>query len=209
MIITISREFGSGGRELGKRLSEALKIPCFDKEIIEIIAKEQGLDEGYVSSLSEKSIQSAYPLTIGHRFSYTPSYVTKQAIQVAVEQCKVIERFAEQGDCIIIGRCADILLKKYKPFNIFVYASTEAKLQRCIDRSPADEHLTRAEIEKRMKQIDKNRANQRGFFTDTQWGAKENYHLCINTSDVRIKMIVPLVTEYVRMWFSEKDMRNE
>lgn len=204
MIITISREFGSGGRELGKRLSEALKIPCFDKEIVEIIAKEKGFDERYVSRLSEKSIQAAYPLTIGHRFSYTPDYVTKQAIQVAVEQCKVIERFAKQGDCIIIGRCADILLKEYKPFNIFVYASKESKMQRCIERSPADEHFTRGEIEKKMKQIDKNRAGQRGFFTDTRWGAKENYHLCINTSGVRIKMLVPLVVDYVRMWFSEK-----
>lgn len=204
MIITISREFGSGGRELGKRLSEALEIPCFDKEIIEIIAKEKGLDERYVSSLSEKSIQAAYPLTIGRRFSYTPDYVTKQAIEVAVEQCKIIERFAKQEDCITIGRCADVLLKKYKPLNIFVYADRKSKLQRCMEHSSADEHFTRGEIEKKMKQIDKNRAGQRGFFTDTRWGAKENYHLCINTSGVRIKMLVPLVADYVRMWFSEK-----
>lgn len=205
MIITISREFGSGGRELGKRLSEALEIPCFDKEIIEIIAKEKGLDAGYVSSLSEKNVQAAYPLTIGRRFSCTPDYVTKQAIQVAVEQCKVIKRFAKQGDCIIVGRCADVLLKEYQPFNIFVYADRESKIQRCIERSPADEHFTRREIEKKMKQIDKNRASQRGFFTDTRWGAKENYHLCINTSGVSIKRLVPLAADYARMWFSEKE----
>lgn len=71
-IITISREFGSGGRELGKRLAEALHIPCYDHEIIEMIAKENGFNEDYVAHVSEKSIEAAYPLTIGHRFGVTP-----------------------------------------------------------------------------------------------------------------------------------------
>ena len=71
-IITISREFGSGGRELGKRLAEALHIPCYDHEIIEMIAKENGFNEDYVAHVSEKSIEAAYPLTIGHRFGVPP-----------------------------------------------------------------------------------------------------------------------------------------
>ena len=71
-IITISREFGSGGRELGKRLAEALHIPCYDHEIIEMIAKENGFNEDYVAHMSEKSIEAAYPLTIGHRFGVPP-----------------------------------------------------------------------------------------------------------------------------------------
>ncbi len=83
MIITISREFGSGGRELGKRLSDALHLPCYDNEIIEMISKEHGLDAGYVARVSENSLRAAYPLTIGRRFSI-PYKVMEQSIMVAV-----------------------------------------------------------------------------------------------------------------------------
>ena len=94
MIITISREFGSGGRELGKRLSNVLEIPCYDKEIIQMIAEKQGFDEQYVSHISEKNLQAAYPRTIGCRFTMTPHPVTKQAVTIAVEQQKIIKTFA-------------------------------------------------------------------------------------------------------------------
>ena len=139
MIITISREFGSGGRELGKRLSNVLEIPCYDKEIIQMIAEKQGFDEQYVSHISEKNLQAAYPRTIGCRFTMTPHPVTKQAVTIAVEQQKIIKTFAEQGDCIMIGRCADVILKEYNPFNIFVYADMDTKLKRCIERAPKGE----------------------------------------------------------------------
>lgn len=93
MIITISREFGSGGRELGKRLSETLQIPCYDKEIIALIAKEQGLDERYLTHISEKGFQASYPLTIGRRFAMTPHPVTQQKIAArfqVVALCSVL-----------------------------------------------------------------------------------------------------------------------
>lgn len=201
MIITVSREFGSGGRELGKRLSEALGIPCYDNEIIEMIAKEHGFDEQYVSHLSEKSIRAAYPFTISRRFAVMPDYVTKQTVKIAVEQRKMIEGLASQGDCIIIGRCADIILREYHPFNLFVYADTEAKLRRCIERASENEHFTHDEIKRKMREVDKNRARQRDFYTDTKWGAKENYHLCIDTSGKEIKMLIPAISEYIKCWF--------
>jgi len=200
MIITVSREFGSGGRELGKRLSDALQIPCYDHEIIAMIAKEHGFDENYVAHMSEKSIRSAYPLTIGHRFSMTPNYVTKQAIKIAVEQKNIIENFAKQGDCVIIGRAADVILAEYKPFNIFVYADKAAKLQRCIERAPEDEKLTLAELERKMRDIDRNRASHRDFYSDTKWGDCRNYHLCVNTTGKEIKTLIPAIVEYVKRW---------
>lgn len=201
MIITISREFGSGGRELGKRLSDVLEIPCYDKEIIQMIAEKQGFDEQYISHVSERNLQTLYPLTIGRRFTMTQHPITKQAVAIAAEQQKTIKNFAKQGDCIIIGRCADIILKDYFPFNIFVYADMDTKLNRCMERTEKGENLTSAELEHKIQEIDKKRAKYREFYTTTKWGASENYHLCINASGLEIRKIVPVLAEYVRLWF--------
>ena len=138
-IITISREFGSGGRELGKRLAEELGIHCYDHEIIELIAKEHGFDERYVANISEKCIEAAYPTTIGHRFAMPPVQIMDQGFQVAAAQQQIIENFAKQGDCVIVGRCADVILKDYHPLNLFVYADAESKIQG--DVPPVRQHL--------------------------------------------------------------------
>lgn len=203
MIITISREFGSGGRELGKRLAEALHIPCYDHQIIEMISKENGLNADYVANVGEKCIEAAYPMTIGHRLAMMPVTVMDQPIRVAVAQRQLLEKFAQQGDCVIVGRCADVILKDYHPLNLFVYADKEAKIERCLRRAPADEKLTRGDIERRMRQIDRSRAQYREMYADSKWGAKETYHLCISTTEKYIKEIIPGLAAYVRCWFSE------
>lgn len=211
MIITISREFGSGGRELGKRLSNVLEIPCYDKEIIQMIAEKQGFDEQYVSHISEKNLQATYPRTIGCRFTMTPHPVTKQAVTIAVEQQKIIKTFAAQGDCIMIGRCADVILKEYNPFNIFVYADMDTKLKRCIERAPKGENLTPTELERKIREVDKERAKHREFYISAKENARSNYHLCINTSSIEIKKIVPVLAEYIKVWFEiriENKARN-
>ena len=172
-IITISREFGSGGRELGKRLADALGVPCYDNEIIEMIAKENGFDERYVANVSEKSIESAYPLTIGHRFTMAPMQLMDQSIRVATAQRKIIENFAEQGDCVIVGRCADVILEDMKPLNLFVYADMDSKLQRCMERAPVGENLNENELERKIKQIDKQRAQHRQMYSDTKWAIRK------------------------------------
>ena len=123
---------------------------------------------------------------------------------VAAAQQQIIENFAKQGDCVIIGRCADVILKDYHPLNLFIYADMEAKVGRCIRRAPEGEHLTRNEIERMIKQVDKNRAQYRQMYSDTKWGAKESYHLCVNTTEKYIKEIVPGLAAYVRYWFSEE-----
>lgn len=202
-IITISREFGSGGRELGKRLADALGIPCYDHEIIEMIAKENGFDERYVANVSEKSIEAAYPLTIGHRFAMPPMQIMDQSIRVATAQRKIIENFAEQGDCVIVGRCADVILADVKPLNLFVYADMPSKVQRCMERAPEGENLTANELERKIKQIDKQRTQHHQMYSDTKWGNKEGYHLCINTSGKEIKKLIPALTQFVNDWFDE------
>lgn len=199
-IITISREFGSGGRELGKRLSEALGIPCYDHQIIEMVAKEQGLDKNYVAHMSENDLRAAYPATIARGF-VAQSYTVQQSVQIAAAQHRLIRELAEKGDCVIVGRCADTILEDLSPLNIFVYADKDSKLNRCLARADKGEALTRREILRKMKQIDRNRAEYRKIYSGTTWGRKENYHLCINTSGKEIKSLIPALTAYAKAWF--------
>ncbi len=210
MIITISREFGSGGRELGKRLSDKLQIPYYDKEIITLASRNLGFEENYVSRMSEKGIKAAYALTIGHRLMPQGiDHTVFQTIQVNAEQHNIIRDLARQGNCIIIGRCADIILAEYAPFSIFVYADMASKIIRCMDRMQEGEHLSRKETAKQIREIDRNRRSLRKTYSDDHWGAKENFSLCINTSGIEIKAIVPSVAEYAKAWFlSRKTEEN-
>jgi len=204
MIITISREFSSGGRELGKRLADALGIPCYDQQIIEMIAKDNGFDKDYVANVSERSIEVVYPLTIGHQFSMPPLTLMDQSIKVSSAQRKILENFAKQGDCVIVGRCADVILEEYHPLNIFVYASMEAKVQRCLEHATPEEKLNPNALQKKIKQVDKDRARYRQMYSETKWGDKESYHLCVNTSGREIKTLIPALAQFCRDWFAEK-----
>ncbi len=199
-IITISREFGSGGRELGKRLAEALGIPCYDKQIITEVAKLQGVSEERVQRISQAEIRQVYPRTIGRSFMM-PAYHHNQAVQFLVSQHEVIRKLALEGDCVVVGQNADEILKDANPMNIFVHATERAKLRRCM------EHLQPGETEKsilaQMKKIDRTRAANRLMITGKDWGLPEYYHLCINTSDMKIEAMVPALAAYVNMWFEQ------
>lgn len=180
---------------MGKRLSEALHIPCYDNEIIAMISDEQGLDPDYVARVSESSLRAEYPLTVGRRFSI-PYKVMEQSIMVAVTQQKIIEKLAQQGDCVIVGRCADTVLAHLHPLRIFVYADRASKLKRCQERATEQENFTLAEMERRMRQIDKNRAKKHELTASIPWGAKEGYDLCIYTSGREIKTLIPALAAY-------------
>ncbi len=200
-IITISREFGSGGRELGKRLAEYMGIDYYDSEIISTIAGENGLDAGYVENALEnhgwKRIPLSYRQTIG---STTAARSGK--ISLLLEQKRVIENIAALGkDCVIVGRNADIILKEYQPFNLFVCAETEAKVKRCLERAPQGENLSEKELIRHMKQIDKARAEARMLMSGASWGQRDTYHLTVNTSDWNIKDITPAVAEFIHRWY--------
>lgn len=197
-IITIGREFGSGGRELGKRLSDALHIPCYDREIIEEVAKMHGLDPDHVEQISETDIRTVYPMTIGRRFYVTPM-INGDKVKVAVSQQEVIKKLAQQGDCVIVGRCADVILRDMHPLNLFVYADEDSKVARCLERAENGEN--RKMILQQMRKIDRDRTAFHELLTDKKWGEKETYHLCINTSGKEIKQLVPALAEYSHHWF--------
>ena len=117
----------------------------------------------------------------------------------------VLEEIAALGkDCVIVGRNADVILKDYAPFNIFVCASTEAKVQRCQERAPEGENLTEKELLRKMKKIDEVRAQTRAIMSDAAWGQRSAYHITINTTGWDIKALVPAVADFAGRWFERK-----
>jgi cytidylate kinase len=187
-IITIGREFGSGGRELGKRLSEHLGCAYYDKEIINEIARRTQLAESYVQSIVEHKEGIFFPITIGR--SFHPSVGANSSDLVTAvysEQATVLREMAERSNCIIVGRCADYILREMKPMRIFVYADMEAKIARCRLKAEENEGLNDRQLEKKIRSIDKSRARYYRYYTGQNWGDHSNYDICINTSSISVK----------------------
>ena len=191
-IITISREFGSGGRELGKRLAETLGVAYYDREIITAIAKRSNLAEEYVESVSEKGIGTSYPFTFGRTFSLHAGTNPVQ-MTVLIEQHKIMRELAQKGDCIVVGRCGDVVLKDYHPL--------DSKLKRCLSRQSPDEQLTAAALKKQIAKVDRQRAKYREVITPVKWGDKSAYHLCLNTSGFSVKALIPTVLAFQAVYF--------
>lgn len=203
-IITISREFGSGGRELGKRMAGLLGYDYYDSEIISAVAKSSGLDEDHVAHTLANQGWQAYPITFRGTLG-SAGYVQASAIPLLLKQKEVIESIAAlDRNFVIIGRNADVILQNFKPFNIFVCAETRAKVNRCMERKAAEEELTEKELIRKMRQIDKMRANTRTIISGAQWGQRDAYHLTVNTTDWDIKALAPAVAEFAGRWFGRE-----
>ena len=202
-IITISREFGSGGRELGKRLADELGYAYYDKEIVSAIAEKHNLDEHYVAFALEGGAYRNFPVHFGRTFSYSPTLMANES-KLFAEQNKLLKEIAAQGNCVIVGRAADVILREYRPFNLFVYADMPSKLQRCQERAPEDEQLSARQMERKIRKIDADRKRYHGLISDIPWGDKRGYQLCVNTTDREISKLVPIVASYIREWFEER-----
>jgi cytidylate kinase len=199
MIITVSRQFGSGGREVGKRLADELGLQYYDRELLAEIAKQTDLKEDYVSYVIEKGGYHSYMFSFAHSMplvSSTPTVVT----DVLVAQRNIIKEVAKKGNCVIVGRSADAIISEYNPFKIFVYADEKSKLARCRERAPKNENLTDKQMLKEFKQIDKARRNLHDLFSSTPWGDKDGYDLMLNTSNTNIKAIIPALAEYIKAY---------
>lgn len=187
-LITIGREFGSGGRELGVRLAAELGIHYYDKEILRKMAEDTSFSEEYISSTIETRQNYLLPITIGHSINVSSDYRIMQMQELYRAQTKTIRELAEDGDCVIIGRCADYILRDMKPCRIFVFADIESRVQRCMERRTEDEQsMTEQELRRRILAIDKERAGYYNDFTFQKWGDKKNYDLCINTTELDIR----------------------
>ena len=204
-IITISREFGSGGRELGKRLADKLGFNYFDKEILTAIAEKGNLDVNYVEDVLDKGLYRDIPVTFAHSIHAVPMVTHHTPHNVIYYQQKIIKEFAEKGDCVIVGRNADVILHNLNPLKIFVHADIDAKVARCQQRASADEGLTDKQMKKRIKKIDRARYRTHSYMADIPWGDKRGYDLCINTTNVNIKELSDVLARYADHWFDNSE----
>ena len=182
-IITIGREFGSGGRELARRISETLGIAYYDREIIAEISRRTSLSEKYIQNVAEHKPVIPFPIHTGRTFwAVIPDY----GQDVQKQQHDIIRELADKSDCVIVGRGADYILRDSNPFRVFVYSDDAAKLKRCRENSSNDYakgvEMTDKELSRRIEQINRARAEYYEFYTGQKWGDKANYDLCVNTS---------------------------
>lgn len=177
-IITIGREFGSGGREIGLRLAEKLGIPFYDKELITKAASDGGLSPNIVKEYEESRISGLSVIHAGRNL--IAHYQQPLTDQVFLAQSKVIRSLAEKGPCVIVGRCADYVLQG-KSINIFVHAELQARIER---KSSMDIGVVTGKLEQHILDIDKKRKKYYEYYTDFKWGEMAHFHLCIDTTHV-------------------------
>lgn len=203
-IITISREFGSGGREIGRRLAEKMGIAYYDQEIITELIKRTDFAEEYIRHMDEKAPIPLLPITTARTFGLPTNYVVEQNLKFYMQESKVIQDFAEKSDCVIVGRCADYILREMNPVRLFIYADMERKIARCRKKNKDVDALNDRELRQKIVSVDKKRARYYKFYVDQVWGEKENYDLCINTSRIlEIKNIIPSVENMVYEYFND------
>ena len=200
-IITISRQHGSGGREIGRKLAQTLDIPFYDKEVITLPAKKSG----YAPELFEKADQKAtssllYALSMfgTTATSYNPTGYDglPLADKLFIVQSDTIRSIAAEGSCVIVGRCADYVLQDDPScINIFLTSSWQNRLR----RATREYELVPAQAEDILRKTDKKRAAYYNFYTGLKWGDVNNYHLCLNTDDIGIENAVKYIAEYVKI----------
>lgn len=200
-IVTISREFGSGGKELGKRLADELGYAYYDSEIITMLAKDPKMSKEYIEKITQNG---EYPYEFQFAKSFE-SYPTMQSSQteILIAQAKVLKEVAKKGNAVIVGRAANAILSEYNPMNIFVFADMKSKVKRCKEKATDAENLTEKQIEKNIREIDKRRKACFEIISGKGWGDKKNYSLCINTSNVEVKALIPGLKVYVESWFNK------
>ncbi len=186
-IITISREFGSGGRYIGKQLAEKLGISFYDKDIILKTAEETGLSKKYIEQQGEHS-----PMKNIFAYAFVGRDVTGASMDDYVfnAQRKIILGLAEKEDCVIVGRCADVILKDMEGcVNIFIHGEKQEKIERVKKLYEKSEE----EAVKLMKEMDKKRAINYKYNTDKEWGRAKNYTMCLNSSALGYEKCVEMI----------------
>ena len=194
-IITISRQFGSGGHTVGQLIAEKLGLPLYDNELVTKIAEKSGFDVSFVKENSEKvftAMGMSYYMGFQNPAAYTPLSLYDQ---LYIAQHNIIRELAEKEECVIIGRCADYILEdRDDTLRTFIYADNDYRAKRIIE-SYGD---TGVKVEKRIKDKDNGRSAYYRHYTNREWGDPANYHMCLNSGFIGIEQCADLIVQAVR-----------
>lgn len=197
-IITIGRQAGSGGREIGEKIAQYFDIKYFDKELLTRAAKESGYCEEMIKLHDEKTTNSfLYNLVMDtYSFGYNSSTFVDMPIshKIFLAQFDTVKKIANEGPCVIVGRCADYALSEYENvIKLFIYADEEDRIKRVMDTYG----LTRKESMDRIAKTDKQRQSYYNYYSSKKWGKAESYDLCINSSLLGIEGTVKLIIQAI------------
>ena len=199
-IVTISRQYGSGGRYIGENLAKAMGVPCYDEKLIDMVAKESGFAQSFVAEKGERMTGSllfniASSLSFANNVFSTNNVVTLQD-EIYFTQNRIIKELADKGPCVIVGRCADYILREREDcLNVFIFADNESK----IERAEKYFNITREEAPAVLKKKDKARANHYKYYTDQEWGMASNYDLCLNSGLIGIEGCVKAIQQVLEL----------
>ncbi len=199
-IITIGRQYGSAGREIGEKLAADLGIKCYDKELLDRAAKDSGLCKELFENHDEKPTNSfLYSLVMDtYSMGYPSAAFSDMPLnhKVFLAQFNAIKKIAEEGPCVMIGRCADYALADFpNVISIFIYADLESKVRRISSKY----QLSVAKAKEMIIKTDKSRASYYNYYSDKKWGEASGYHLCLNSSVLGIDGTVELLKDYVAL----------
>lgn len=198
-VVTIGREPGSGGHEIGKKLAEKLGFSFYDKELINIASQKSGLGKEFFEKADECYGPSLYGGLFGMRNSlvdevYAGYYLSNENFFKI--QSDVIRDLAEKSPAVFVGRCADYVLKNHpRCFNIFITAELTDRIKRLASIHNVDEEKAKKIVDK----MDKKRSEYYNFYSNKQWGIAKSYHLCVNSSVTGIQNTVDLITDYINI----------
>ncbi len=198
-VVTLGREYGSGGHEIGQRLAQSMGVPFYDREILTRAAKDSGICEDVLAEHDERA-------TAGYLFSLaaragTVTQGTGLSMgvplnhRVFLAQFEAITRLAVEGPCVIVGRCGDYVLKDQPHVvNLFLYAPVQERVRRIM----RVENLPQDQAKDRVRRVDKQRQNYYNFFADGNWGQRGNYHLMLNTAGLTCEDAAQVLLEFVK-----------
>ena len=196
-IITIARQYGSGGHDIGKKLAEELKIPFYDKELLERAAKDSGFCQEIFENYDEKPTNSfLYSLVMD---TYSMGYSTAAFAEMPLNhtiflaQFNAIKDIAKEGPCVIVGRCADYALADFpNVVNVYLYADLQSRIARIARRHD----VTDAKAKDLIQKTDKSRASYYNYYTNKKWGEATGYDLCLNTASLGIDGTIHMIREF-------------
>ena len=206
LIITIARQYGSGGREIGEMVAKLLNVPLFDKQLITDAASKGDLNEDVISKADETAANSLlYTLAMGSNvIGTTMHFGYKMPIndKLFILQSKVIKEYAEQSSCVIIGRCSDYVLKdRDDVFRIFIYGDLDHRQERIRERHP---EIKASQIIDIINKTDRRRSSYYNFYTGNKWGKYDNYDIAINSSTLGIKGTAEMIATCAKQLMEEK-----